>query len=70
MADADVLTMREVAECFKVKDRTVCRLVADRQIPSFKGDASRRLRKYKIDRWIDASTVGLGGPGEQVECKR
>ena len=67
MADTHVLTMREVAECFKVKDRTVCRLVADRGMPSFKFGASRRFRKYEIDRWIDANTVGPGDAGEQVE---
>ena len=70
MTDTDVMTVREVAECLKVKDRTVYRLVADRRISGFKVGASRRFRKCKIDRWTEANSVGLGDPGEQVERKR
>ena len=36
----DVMTVREVAEYLKVKDRTIYRLVANREIPGFQG---RRL---------------------------
>ena len=32
----DVMTVREVAKYLKVKDRTIYRLVANREIPGFK----------------------------------
>lgn len=36
MTDTDVMTVREVAEYLKVKDRTIYRLVANGEIPGFK----------------------------------
>ena len=36
MVDTDVMTVREVAEYLKVKERTVYRLVAASDIPAFK----------------------------------
>ena len=41
----DVMTVREVAEYLKVKDRTIYRLVANGGIPGFKVGGSWRFRK-------------------------
>ena len=66
----DVMTVREVAEYLKVKDRTIYRLVANREIPGFKVGGSWRFRKSEIDQWTESNAVGPDDPGEQVERKQ
>ena len=56
MADTDVMTVREVAEYLKVKERTIYRLVAKGGIPAFKVGGSWRFRKAEIEEWITRST--------------
>ena len=65
----DVMTVREVAEYLKVKDRTIYRLVANREIPGFKVGGSWRFRKTEINQWTESNAVGPNNPGEQVEQK-
>ena len=65
----DVMTVREVAEYLKVKDRTIYRLVANREIPGFKVGGSWRFRKTEIDQWTESNAVGPNNPGERVEQK-
>jgi len=52
MADTDVMTVREVAEYLKVKERTIYRLVAKGGIPAFKVGGSWRFRRAEIEEWI------------------
>ncbi len=66
MTETEVMTVREVAEYLKVKARTIYRLVANREIPSFKVGGSWRFRKSEIDQWTEANAVGPDGPGKQV----
>ena len=56
MADTDVMTVREVAEYLKVKERTIYRLVAKGGIPAFKVGGSWRFRRAEIDEWITRRT--------------
>ena len=65
----DVMTVREVAEYLKVKDRTIYRLVANREIPGFKVGGSWRFRKTEINQWTESNAVGPNNPGERVEQK-
>ena len=65
----DVMTVREVAEYLKVKDRTIYRLVANEEIPGFKVGGSWRFRKSEIDQWTESNAVGPNNPGERVEQK-
>ena len=65
----DVMTVREVAEYLKVKDRTIYRLVANREIPGFKVGGSWRFRKTEIDQWTESNAVGPNNLGERVEKK-
>ncbi len=67
MTDTDVMTVREVAEYLKVKDRTIYRLVANGEIPGFKVGGSWRFRKSEIDLWTEAHAVGPDDPGRRVE---
>ena len=66
----DVMTVREVAEYLKVKDRTIYRLVANREIPGFKVGGSWRFRKTEIDQWTESNAVGPNNLGERVEQKQ
>ena len=58
MTADDVMTVREVADYLKVKDRTIYRLVANGDMPGFKVGGSWRFRKAEIDRWTGANAVG------------
>ena len=64
------MTVREVAEYLKVKDRTIYRLVANREIPGFKVGGSWRFRKTEIDQWTESNAVGPNNLGERVEQKQ
>ena len=66
----DVMTVREVAEYLKVKDRTIYRLVANGEIPGFKVGGSWRFRKTEIDQWTESNAVGPNNPEERVEQKQ
>ena len=53
-----ILTIREVAAYLKVTERTIYRLAAAKQIPSFKIGGSWRFSRPYIDSWIkQQSTV-------------
>ena len=54
----------------KVKDRTIYRLVANREIAGFKVGGSWRFRKSEIDQWTESNAIGPNNPGEQVEQKQ
>ena len=67
MTDTDVMTVHEVAEYLKVKDRTIYRLVANGDMPGFKVGGSWRFRKTEIDLRTEANAVGPDGLGKRVE---
>lgn len=48
----DILTVREVAEFLKVTERTIYRLAAEKQIPSFKVGGSWRFRRADLVKWM------------------
>ena len=62
--------LREVAEYLKVKDRTIYRVVAKREIPGFEVGGSWRFRKSEINQWTAGNAVGLDDIGEPVERKQ
>ena len=64
------MTVREVAEYLKVKDRTIYRLVSSGKMPGFKVGGSWRSRKSEIDQWTAANAVGPVEPGKRVEMKQ
>lgn len=49
----DILTIREVAEYLKIREKTAYRLVAEGKIPGFKVGGSWRFRRSEIETWID-----------------
>lgn len=52
-----ILTIREVAAYLKVTERTIYRLAAAKQIPSFKIGGSWRFSRTDIDNWIQRQTA-------------
>ena len=51
--ESDILTIKEVAEYLKVKEKTAYKLVAEGKIPGFKVGGSWRFRKREIEEWIE-----------------
>ena len=48
----DIITIKEVAEYLKLKEKTAYHLAAKGDIPGFKVGGAWRFRKSEIDRWI------------------
>ena len=67
MDDTDVMTVREVAEYLKVKERTIYRLVARGDIPAFKVGGSWRFRKGEIDQWTESNAIRPDDLGKRAE---
>jgi len=49
--DNDIMTMKEVADYFKLNEKTAYRLTSDGKLPAFKVGGSWRFRKSEIDEW-------------------
>jgi excisionase family DNA binding protein len=54
---AEILTVREVADYLKVTERTVYRLLSEKQIPAFKVGGAWRFRRAQLNEWIEQRTV-------------
>lgn len=53
-----VMTVKEVADYFRVNQRTVYRLAVERKMPGFKVGATWRFKRADIDGWIAAQGAG------------
>lgn len=49
---SDIMTIKELSEYLKLKEKTAYKLVADGKIPGFKVGGAWRFRKSEIDSWI------------------
>jgi excisionase family DNA binding protein len=52
MSEADILTVKELADYLKIAEKTAYRFVAEGKIPAFKVGSAWRFRKSEIERWI------------------
>lgn len=50
----EIITIKEVAEYLKIKEKTAYALAAKGEIPGFKVGGAWRFRKSEIDKWIKA----------------
>ncbi|MGM4982423.1 helix-turn-helix domain-containing protein [Rhizobium sp. 11_C7_N12_5] len=50
--DDDIITIREVAEYLRLKEKTAYALVAKGEIPGFKVGGSWRFRRSELEKWI------------------
>lgn len=49
---SDIITIKEVAEFLKLKEKTAYALAARGDIPGFKVGGSWRFRKSELEKWI------------------
>jgi len=49
---SDIMTIKELTEYLKLKEKTAYKLVAEGKIPGFKVGGAWRFRKAEIDKWI------------------
>lgn len=57
----DIITIKEVAEYLKLKEKTAYHLAAKGDIPGFKVGGAWRFRKSEIDRWIKDQEATVTG---------
>ncbi|MDA0307526.1 MAG: helix-turn-helix domain-containing protein [Proteobacteria bacterium] len=50
--ESDIITIKEVAEYLRIKEKTVYDLAAKGKIPGFKVGGAWRFRKSELDKWI------------------
>lgn len=70
MTASDVMTVREVASCRKVDDRSIYRHVASGAMRRFRGGGSWRFRRAETDRRTEANTIGLGAEDTRKVSRR
>ncbi len=71
MADASILTVRDVANLLKVDEKTVYRLSRAKHLPGFKVAGSWRFKHSDIDLWIEQQKEAAGQPkGNTKEGRR
>ncbi len=56
--ESDIITIKEVAEYLKIKEKTVYDLVAKGKIPGFKVGGAWRFDKADIGTWIEKQKQG------------
>ena len=56
--ESDIITIKEVAEYLRIKEKTVYDLVAKGKIPGFKVGGAWRFDKTDIDKWIEEQKKG------------
>ena len=52
--NTDIMTIREVAACLKLTEKTAYRLAAEGKIPGFKVGGSWRFKRSMIEKWIES----------------
>lgn len=50
--ESDILTIKDVAEYLKIKEKTAYKLAAEGKLPGFKAGGSWRFRQSEIEKWI------------------
>jgi excisionase family DNA binding protein len=66
----DVMTVRQVADFLKVTERTIYRLAADHQIPSFKVGGSWRFRRNDLVAWMSEQATRALSAEHTTDQKR
>jgi excisionase family DNA binding protein len=46
------MTIKEVAEYLKIKEKTAYKIAAEGKLPGFKAGGSWRFRRREVERWI------------------
>jgi excisionase family DNA binding protein len=62
---SDIMTIKELSEYLKLKEKTAYKLVADGKIPGFKVGGAWRFQKSEINAWIKQSSKQDESKGKQ-----
>jgi len=66
--ETDIMTIKELAEYLKLKEKNAYKLVAEGEIPGFKIGGSWRFKKSEIDKWIkEQSKRGIANSSSSKE---
>jgi excisionase family DNA binding protein len=57
----EIMTIREVADFLKIKEKTAYRLVAEGRLPGFKVGGAWRFKRSDLEVWIDRQKDEQGG---------
>lgn len=63
MAEDEILTLREVADCLKLTERMLYRLTQECRLPGFKVGNAWRFSLWDIEAWIEAQKVEVRRDG-------
>lgn len=66
-SEPEILTIKQVAEYLRVTERTIYRLAAARQVPSFKVGGVWRFSRADLDTWIRHQSAAV--PAETAQTK-
>jgi len=66
----DIMTVREVADFLKVTERTIYRLAAENQIPSFKVGGSWRFRRADLAKWMSEQADRAASAERTIDQKK
>lgn len=62
--DADILTIKEVADYLRIAEKTAYRLASNGTLPGFKVGGSWRFRRTEVDSWIEAERQKSSAAGQ------
>lgn len=58
--ESDILTIKEISEYLRIKEKTAYYLASKGEIPGFKVGGSWRFKKSEIEKWVDTKSKELG----------
>lgn len=62
--NADILTIKEVADYLRIAEKTAYRLASNGTLPGFKVGGSWRFRRTEVDGWIEAERQKSSAAGQ------
>ena len=58
---SDIMTIKEISDYLKIKEKTAYHLAAKGEIPGFKVGGSWRFKKSEIEAWIEKNSNAKSG---------
>ena len=66
----EILTIKQVADYLQLNEKTIYRILKNREIPCFKVGGSWRFKKSVIEKWIDSLNVFPVAEAQQIACSQ
>ena len=58
--ESDILTIKEISDYLRIKEKTAYYLASEGEIPGFKVGGSWRFKKSEIEKWVKQKSNKLG----------